>query len=34
MFSGATGNQPSQYIHEARPFACLAVRGHLVRNAG
>ena len=24
MFSGATGNQPSQYIHAVTPLMCLA----------
>ena len=29
MFSGATGNQPSQYAHDVNPFTCLANLGHL-----
>ena len=28
MFSGATGNQPSQYAHAVNPLTCSANRGH------
>ena len=28
MFSGATGNQPSQYAHAVKPLMCSATRGH------
>ena len=28
MFSGATGNQPSQYAHALNPLTCSAKRGH------
>ncbi len=28
MFSGATGNQPSQYAQAVTPLMCLAARGH------
>ena len=34
MFSGPTGNQPSQYAHAVKPFTCSAKRGHRVLNAG
>ena len=34
MFSGATGNQPSQYPHAVIPFTCGAARGYFVRQAG
>ncbi len=27
MFSGATGNQPSQYAHAVKPLMCSANRG-------
>ena len=34
MFSGATGNQPSQYAHAVMPLMCFAARGHFSRYAG
>src|ERR1700739_1256393 len=33
MFSGATGNQPSQYPHAVIPLTCSANRGHFSLNA-
>ena len=34
MFSGATGNQPSQYAHAVNPLMCFAARGQRSRYAG
>jgi hypothetical protein len=34
MFSGATGNQPSQYAQAVMPLMCFAARGHFSLNAG
>src|SRR3954469_12021728 len=34
MLSGATGNQPSQYIHDVTPLMCLAACGHRSLYAG
>ena len=34
MFSGATGNQPSQYAQAVTPLMCFAARGQRSLKAG
>src|ERR671935_705473 len=34
IFSGPTGNQPSQYAQAVKPLTCSAKRGQRVLNAG